>query len=281
MLLAWALPNEQQRRVAALLYAGPRSWLAGPTAAQLHGFVATDLGRRVFVLVPAPQNPREVAWVSIRRTYITEERIVEREPVRYSCRPRALVDAAAEMTGDHARAMVVDAVRRRLVRLEDVAHWVEARRPNDRRALRAIVAEAAAGVWSVPEADLVRLVSTSNALPVAWANPTLTDLAGRRLTTPDLWLDDVGMAVMVHSREFHAGELDWEATVGADDDLSAARVVVIGVTPEALNRDPAAVLRKIEGAYERARSSGVRASVIATPRQTWSATSPVISPMVG
>jgi hypothetical protein len=34
------------------------------------------------------------------------------------------------------------------------------------------------------------------------------------------------MAVMVHSREFHAGALDWEGTVGGDDDLSSARVVV-------------------------------------------------------
>jgi hypothetical protein len=88
------------------------------------------------------------------------------------------------------------------------------------------VAEAAAGVWSVPEADLARLVATSRVLPGAWVNPGLTDLAGGRLTTPELWFDDVGMAVMVHSRESHAGALDWEGTVGGDDDLSSARVVV-------------------------------------------------------
>jgi hypothetical protein len=145
VLMAWALPDEQQRRVAALRYAGPRSWLAGPSAAQLHGLVdAAPPGQHVFVLVPAPLNPRDVAWQTIRRTHLTDERLVGREPLRYSSRPRALVDAAAVTPGDPARAMVIDAVRRRLVRLDDVAHWVEARRSNDRRSLRAIVAEAAA-----------------------------------------------------------------------------------------------------------------------------------------
>jgi hypothetical protein len=37
-----------------------------------------------------------------------------------------------------------------------------------------------------------------------------------RLPTPDGWFDDVALAVQVHSRRHHAGELDWEATVAAD-----------------------------------------------------------------
>ena len=86
------------------------------------------------------------------------------------------------------------------------------------------------------------------------------------LTTPDLWLDEVGMAVMVQSQRFHAGVLHWEATVESCDDLSASRVIVIGVTPTALERDPAAVLARIETAYLTARRSGMRAPVTAVPR---------------
>lgn len=165
-----------------------------------------------------------------------------------------------------ARALVVDAVRRRLVRLDDVAHWIEVRRPNGRRMLRAVLAEAAAGAWSIPEADLAVLVKSSRLLPEVMANPELHDAEGRRLTTPDLWFDDVGMAVMVHSRQFHAGLLDWQTTVTDDGDLSSCRVALIGVTPEGLTRDPLAELRRIEGAYRRARASGFRPDVRATPR---------------
>ena len=207
-----------------------------------------------------------MGWLSIRRTHVWDERIVVKGAVRYSCLPRAVVDAAALLPTDEARALVIDVVHRRLVRLDDIHHWIEARRPNGRLRLRRALLEAAAGAWSVPEAELARLVATSTVLPAALLNPELRDLEGRRLTTPDVWFDDVAMAVMVHSREFHAGVLDWDATVDRDGDLGSYRVVVLGVTPGAITRDPARVLRRIEAAYAIALGSGQRADVVATPR---------------
>lgn len=118
----------------------------------------------------------------------------------------------------------------------------------------------------MPEADLARLLATSRVLPEPWPNPVLSDVDGNRLTTPDLWLDDVGIAVMVHSTAFHAGALQWDATVEGDGDLSANRVVVIGVTPGTLARDPAAILARVEAAYNTARRSGARAPVVAVRR---------------
>ena len=43
-------------------------------------------------------------------------------------------------------------------------------------------------------------------------------------------------------------------------------MIVIGVTPTTLERDPAAVLARIETAYVTARRSGTRAPVIAVRR---------------
>ena len=266
-MLAPGLASIPQRHVAALLYAGPDSWLSGPTALALHGWPSSRPGRRVHVLVPPPRRSRDVAWLSIRRSGYTDERVVERGPLRFSCLPRAVVDAAAQSSDDsECRALLIGAVQRRLVRLDDVSHWIDARRPNGKARLHRALAEAAAGSWSVPEADLATLLSRSSVLPAAWINPELRDPDGRRLTTPDVWFDDVAMAVMVHSREFHAGVLDWEATVERDSDLSACRVVVVGVTPGALARDPIRVRRRIEDAYLTARGSGHRAEVVATPR---------------
>lgn len=270
VLLDPALPTVDQRFVAAQLFAGPDAWLAGPTAAAIHCLphapAVEDL-RRVELLVPAPRRPRDVLWVSIRRTHLLDERLVERGCLRVSCKARSVVDAAAAAGADRdVRAMIIAAVQRRLVRADDVLHWIEARRPNGRLRLRAALHEAMAGVWSVPEGDLVRLLESSTILPPVMANPELRDECGRRLTTPDVWIDDVALAVMVHSRQFHADELDWEATVETDTDLATARVVVVPVTPTSIERQPRRVLERVEAAYIEAKRDGFRAPVTATPR---------------
>lgn len=253
--------------MAALLYAGADSWLAGPTALDLHGRTSPRTINRIHVLVPPSHRSRDVRWLCIRRTAFVDERIIERGALRFSCLSRAVVDAAALSADDaDCRALLIDAIQNRIVRLDDVSHWIDARRPNGSARLRRTLAEAAAGAWSVPEADLARIIARSRTLPPAWLNPELRDSRGRRLTTPDLWIDDVAMAVMVHSREFHAGVLDWEATVERDADLSASGVVVVGVTPGAIARDAHRVLQRIEEAYLTARAVGRRAEVTATPR---------------
>jgi hypothetical protein len=273
VLLDPGLPNLDQRLIAAQLFAGPSAWLAGTTAAAFHGLPhlpSLDELRRVELLVPAPRRPREVSWVSIRRTHIVDERLVERGPLRISCRARSLVDAAAAAGPDRdVRAMIIATVQERLVRADDVLHWIEVRRPNGRLRLRAALDEAMAGVWSVPEGDLLRLLGSSGVLPKAMANPELQDDQGRRLTTPDVWIDDVALAVMVHSRQYHADALDWEETVEVDADLGAARVVVVPVTPASIARDPGGVLQRVERAYVEAARSGYRAAVTATPRTSF------------
>ena len=269
VLLGTSLPTPAQRHVAVQLYGGPQSWPAGPTAATIYAFIPEDADRRVHLLVPATSKPRNVSWVTVRRTRLMDERVIQRGPLRVSCRPRAVIDAAAVLPESRARALIIEVVRRRLVRLDDLAHWVEVRQTHGRVRLRRALQEAAAGAWSVPEADLAALVHTSRVLPTVWLNPGLADENGTRLTTPDVWLDDVGMAVMIHSREFHAGALQWNATVVDDSELSSHRIVVVGVTPEQLAKDPASVLRRIENHYVTARRSGFRPSVVATPRPAW------------
>jgi hypothetical protein len=267
--LQTGLPTQQQRLVGAQLLGGDGAWLAGSTAAALHGLQACSVRVPIRVLVPAPRRSRRISWVDIRSTTLLGEPMVSRGPLRLGCLARAVVDAAAETADERgARALVIEAVQRRLVRLDDVEHWVDARgRPGSVR-LRRLLAEAAAGAWSVPESDLLALIRTSRRLPTPMANPVLTGPAGEALTSPDVWFDDVGLAVMVQSRRFHADSLDWDATVEQGSDLSAVRVVVVGVTPSALARDPEAQLRRIERAHQAAAHAGERAPVTARERNT-------------
>lgn len=268
VLLDRDLPNEEQRLQAALLFGGPESWLAGPTAAALHGLRSCRVANPIYVRVPVPRRSRTSGWVIVKNTTLVDERLIERGPLRLSCVARAVVDAAAVApTEDDARSIMIEATQRRIARVEDLKHWVHIRGTQNGARLRRALAEAASGVWSLPEADLLRLLSSSKVLPPMMANPELKDAAGIRLTTPDAWIDDVAMAVMVHSRRFHGGELDWENTVEADSDLSTSRVVVLGVTPRSILREPARVLARVERAYLAARTSGFRANVTATPQR--------------
>ena len=270
VLLSNGLPSEQQRLVAAQLFAGPQSWLAGPTAAALHGIGDLSVINPIHVLAPAPLRSRTHAWVVVRNTTLLDEPLHLRGPLRFSCPARAAVDAAAAAPSDEqARAVLVSAARSRRARMSDLLHWVLARGQVGSRRLHEGLALAASGAWSLPEADLLRLLSASSVLPEPWANPELRDAAGNRLTTPDVWLDDVALAVMVHSRKWHAGDLQWETTVEHDSDLQAVRVVVVGVTPHSIRARPRWVLERVETAYVRAKASGERADVVATPRDPW------------
>ena len=95
------------------------------------------------------------------------------------------------------------------------------------------------------------MVRTSSVLPEMWANPSLRSGAVR-LPTPDGWFDDVALAVQVHSRQYHAGELDWEKTVSADGVFAEHGIAHVAVTPRQITREASSVLRRIERAYEQA-----------------------------
>ena len=114
---------------------------------------------------------------------------------------------------------------------------------------------------------LLALVRTSLFLPAPMANPLLTGPSGETLTSPDLWFDDVGLAVMVQSRRFHADGPDWEATVEQGSDLSTVRVVVVGVTPSCTRARPESQCAASSAAHEAAARSGVRAPVTAPVRE--------------
>ncbi|GAA4401566.1 hypothetical protein GCM10023168_11290 [Fodinibacter luteus] len=259
-------PTVRQRQVAALLWAGPGSVLAGPTAARLHGVTSAEPLARVHVLVPAPRSSRTSGFCEVRRTLLHDPCIVTRGPLRLSSPARAAVDAArAARTPDARAAILIEAVQRGIASVDDLAEWVHRLRPRDAASLHAPLAEAASGAWSVPESELLDLVATSLVLPTPWPNPVVTSREGIPLTSPDAWFDDVGMAVMVHSYRYHGEGDAWDDTVDKDGDLVGVGVVVAGVTPRRIRERPDAVLARLERAYASARTRP-RPAVRAVPR---------------
>lgn len=249
-VLDGARPSGTQLLHGALLLAGPRAALAGVTAAQSHGLTNARTRGRVHVVVPGDQASRVRGYVTIRRSLLVDHAEVVRAGLRLSSVARSCVDAAVdERTLANRNALIVEAVQRRLTTVDDLAEWCYRLRPRDAARVLPSIEIAAAGVWSVPEAEALDLMATSRVLPAPMTNPSLVDTTGARLLTPDLWLDDVAMAVMVHSRTHHANGTQFTETIDRDADLVAAGVVVLGVTPSGMRQDPAGTLRRIEAAY--------------------------------
>ena len=258
--------DARQRLVAAFLMAGPDSAISSWTAATWHGLRAVADQRHVVVAVPAQRFVRSHAFVVVRRSRRPDPGLVRTTTLAVASCPRAVADAARELGPRAARPLVIEAVQQRRVTLTELRHELEAGPRQGSLALRNALAEAEQQAWSVPEADLAALVRTSTVLPGMWANPSLR--AGDvRLPTPDGWFDDVALAVQVHSRQYHAGDLDWEKTVSTDGVFAEQGIALVAVTPRQISSQPVAVLARIERAYEQA-TKRPRPAVVATPSAT-------------
>jgi hypothetical protein len=75
----------------------------------------------------------------------------------------------------------------------------------------------------------------------------------------------VALAVQVHSRQYHAGELDWEKTVSADGVFAEHGIALVAVTPRQISSQPEGMLVRIERAYEQA-AKRPRPPIIASSR---------------
>ena len=242
-----------QREVAALLLAGPGAALSGLTAAARFGLQSADPGDTVHVVVPAPRRGRRVAWASLARTHRPDPLAVTRGALVLTSPARAVLDAATQSGArSTATAIGIEAVQRRLVTIDELVHELSQRNRRGSALAGLAVQAASTGSWSPPEAILLRAVEQSRVLPQVWPNPELR-VGHTRLTTPDLWFDDVALAVMVHSRRFHSAGEAWDATVEADADLTAVGIVVVGVTPNRIHRNLAGVVSRIERTYLSAR----------------------------
>lgn len=257
--------TRDQKIIAALLYAGEHAVAHGATAATWYGLGCADDHGIVRVLVPRNYATRQCRWVRVRRSSVPFDHHVD-GPRRFVNVQRAVVEAARDAAGpEDAEAVVIEAVQRRLATLEGLASLNDRLgRRGSSLATRALAA-AAVGTWSVPEAGLYRLCASSRVLPEMWCNPDLFGIDDRRLITPDGWLDDVGLALMVHSRRWHDGQR-WATTVERDGDLVSQGVRVLPIAPTSVAREPRRVLAVVETTYRSARAMGGRANVRAVRR---------------
>lgn len=240
--------------VGAQLWAGPHAWLTADAALAARRIV--DLGRvsTIRFLVPSPHwcaVSGNAMLVRTRRAFPAPERrgVLSLVPL-----PRALLDASRYETFSRSeiRALTIKVLQRGLTTPGALTDELKGGRRNWTKAVRQGLDDFQTGAWSLPEVWLGRICRQAG-LPPLLQNVELRTLSGELIGVPDGYFADQGVAVQVHSRQYHDGEDDlgadlWERTVEHDSDFAAHGITVVGVAPTTLRDAPSRFLVRVTGA---------------------------------
>ena len=200
------LTDRQVLRVA-LHRAGPRSALAGLTAARLDGFKGFDdkvpfSGRPIYLLIPygykrsAP--PLGLTVVTRYSQFLGEADVHPTRQPRRTRIARSLVDAAAWMPTDRgAMAVLAAGVQQGLARVGDLRLVTDRLETVRRRKLIVdVLGDIDGGAQAISELDFLRLVVRPFGLPEPSRQSARRDRQGRRRWIDASW-DDRKVAVEI------------------------------------------------------------------------------------
>ena len=242
-------PTFDQKEMAALLYAGPRSVLTGRAALRVQGLSNVAPGV-IDVLVPASRQCRSLAFAAIHRTTRMPAEVIGVGSRSYARVPRAIADTARGMADlREVRALVAGAVQQGQCPLGMLLHELEHGPVSGAALLRQVLAEVAEGVRSVAEADFMDLIKRAR-LPVPLFNARLYDPDGSLIAMADAWWPRSGVAAEVDSREWHLSPADWERTRRRHAQMSRHGIIVLHFSPREIRTDSAAVITAIASALK-------------------------------
>ncbi|HEY5400385.1 MAG TPA: type IV toxin-antitoxin system AbiEi family antitoxin domain-containing protein [Trebonia sp.] len=239
--------STDQRAMAALLYAGPKSLLTGAAAVRRHRLQCAGLNQ-VDVLVPEGVRVRSAGYVRIIRTGRMPEKCCRTQRIRFVLLPRAVADATRPMTslGD-VRAVVAEAVQKGRCDLAALIAELNDGPVAGSRLYRVALRECFAGSRSAAEGDLMTLMGRSD-LPEPMYNAELYTADGTFLGVADLWWQRAGVVAEVDSRRYHLGPADYERTVMRHNRMAAHGINVLHFLPDTVKTDPSTVIRNLRGA---------------------------------
>ena len=191
--------SAEQREVAALLLAGPRSVLTGTAALRRHGF-RVPASNVVHVLVPVNVRRQSAGFVRVQRSTRMPPEVCVTGAAQYVLPGRAVADAARSMkSAGGVRALMARAIQDQWCSVPMLSAELEQGPMAGSASLRAALEEVGAGVRSAPEGDL-RVLIRRGKIPMPLFNARLYD--GKELVAVvDAWWEEAGVAAEVDSRE--------------------------------------------------------------------------------
>ena len=253
VLLHSGEPTRRQRLWAGVLHAGPGAVLAQASAAEaggLRGYLETAVHVAVAHGREVSDVDHPLVTVRVHQTRHAADDIVPgRQLARHSLARAVIEMASAAASDNRTRAVIAAAVQQRLLRVEEMSTYVDARRTiPKRRLIRETIADVAGGAQSLPELDYARALRRAG-LP----EPTRQ----RKVCRPNgVWyldndFDDWLVTVEVNGMQHHdllASEADDVRRGGLQ---RRGRIVVDVSSYSVRHRERVAVLRTAEALMSR------------------------------
>ncbi|WP_245617344.1 hypothetical protein [Amycolatopsis taiwanensis] len=242
--------TRQQLRRAALVHAGPAAMVTGIEAARMHGVKRLPAEAKVHVLVPHESGVSSWGFATVERTvHLPEPTEIDGLPVVPLA--RALFDAARHMDRlDEVRAMIADAVQRKLCDPRDLKQEIEKGTTIGSALPRRVVHEMDRGIRSATGAWARNVVKRSR-LPEPQWNVNLFTSDDRLLGRVEAYWREANMALEIDSLEFQLGSAG-NARARTHRALTGAGVVVVHVLPSHLRDEPLTVIQRLRATYEKA-----------------------------
>lgn len=244
----------RQRLVGALLASGRDAVVTGLAACRLHGLDRVPEHDDVHVLIEHGARRRCEAFLVVERTRrMPSTRVLD--GIRCAALHRALVDGARRLSRiDEVRALLCEAVQRRMVTVPALRAEVEEGSCRGAALVRTVIVELEDGIRSAAEAWLRELVDAMADFPIVHWNADLARGDGSVLACVDGLVDGVPLVIELHSFANHADLDTFDATMRRQGELAAAGYIVVTVTPREVREDPAGVRRKLRAALAEARA---------------------------
>jgi hypothetical protein len=239
-------PTTEQRQMAALLYAGPRSVITGSAALRARRLRAptTDL---VDVLVPASVKRQSLGYVRVHRTRRMpgSQRL---GPIRFALPARAVADASHWVAnlGD-VRALVAEAVQKQACSIAQIGIELSEGANRDSSHLRTALAAVRSGIRSEAEADFRDRILRSDLMSPQY-NVFLRARDGTDIGEADAWWAEAGVSAEIDSQEYHFYREGWLKT-----DAKHGRMLKYGIRPH--HFAPSRVKTDWPAIYEELKSS--------------------------
>jgi hypothetical protein len=242
-----------QRAMAALLHAGPKSMITGAAAVRRHNLRCAGLNE-IDVLVPTEVRVHSTGFIHVIHTARMPAVCYMTRRIRFALPERAVADAARGMTqlGD-VRAVVAEAIQRGRCDLAALTEELKQGPSAGSRLYRMALGEVGAGIRSAAEADLKALIDKSD-LDQPLYNPELYAEDGTFLGIPDMWWQRAGVAGEVDSREYHTTPEDQKRTTMRHNRMEGHGINVLHFAPSTVKEEPLTVLNHLRGAIKRGRA---------------------------
>lgn len=251
----------EQRRIAATLFTSPSAQVTGIAALTWLGFHHLPADPLIHVLVPHTLRRCSRGFLRIQRTLRLDPEPRQASGYLVCSAARAVSDACRGLSEIRSvRAIVAEAVQRSFTTIAVIEEELALAGTSRTALLRRAVREVGSGARSAPEVDLQDTLRPATLPRIVW-NPRLEALDGTPLPSPDGWIDDVGIALEVDSREYHLSPEDWQRTMRRHNLLASYGALVLHFTPSEISGRRRSVRGVVERTYQERAASGATAAI--------------------